>query len=227
MRYFIDTEFIEEPNTIDLISIGIAAEDGREYHAISKEFDFYKAWRKSDGVIKYTNLPGDAGTNERPNYWLRENVLQPIHWYLSKLEMLHELNYQAWKDIVIKKGFYEGRRLQITLGELISKWGILKDQIAKEILEFVGYPDYKNGKPEFYGYYADYDWVVFCWLFGRMINLPKGFPMYCRDLKQMMDDRGLDKEWTKKNCPKSNVEHSAIEDAKWARQLHLKMMTNK
>jgi hypothetical protein len=29
MKYFLDTEFIEQPNTIELISIGIVAEDGR------------------------------------------------------------------------------------------------------------------------------------------------------------------------------------------------------
>lgn len=34
MRYFIDTEFLEHPDyPIELISIGIAAEDGREYYA--------------------------------------------------------------------------------------------------------------------------------------------------------------------------------------------------
>lgn len=33
MRYFIDTEFIEDGRTIDLISIGIVAADGREYYA--------------------------------------------------------------------------------------------------------------------------------------------------------------------------------------------------
>lgn len=43
-------------------------------------------------------------------------------------------------------------------------------------------------QPEFYAYYADYDWVAFCWLFGKMMNLPKGFPMYCRDLKQLLDE---------------------------------------
>jgi len=43
--------------------------------------------------------------------------------------------------------------------------------------------------PEFYGYYADYDWVLFCSLFGKMIDLPAGFPMYCIDLKQMLDER--------------------------------------
>jgi hypothetical protein len=30
MRYWLDTEFIEDGKTIDLISIGIVAEDGRE-----------------------------------------------------------------------------------------------------------------------------------------------------------------------------------------------------
>ncbi|HIW96645.1 MAG TPA: polyadenylate-specific 3'-exoribonuclease AS [Candidatus Corynebacterium gallistercoris] len=43
MRYFYDTEFIEDGTTIDLISIGVVAEDGREFYAISTEFDERKA----------------------------------------------------------------------------------------------------------------------------------------------------------------------------------------
>ena len=39
MRYFYDTEFIDNGRTIELISIGVAAEDGREYYAVSTEFD--------------------------------------------------------------------------------------------------------------------------------------------------------------------------------------------
>ena len=35
MRYFYDTEFLEDGETIDLISIGIVAEDGREYYAVT------------------------------------------------------------------------------------------------------------------------------------------------------------------------------------------------
>jgi hypothetical protein len=33
MKYWMDTEFIERPYTIDLISIGLVAEDGREFYA--------------------------------------------------------------------------------------------------------------------------------------------------------------------------------------------------
>ena len=33
MKYFYDTEFIDDGHTINLISIGIVAEDGHEYYA--------------------------------------------------------------------------------------------------------------------------------------------------------------------------------------------------
>ena len=68
--------------------------------------------------------------------------------------------------------------------------------------------------PEFYGYYADYDWVVFCWLFGSMIDLPKEWPMYCKDLKQILDDLKLD------SIPQSISEHNALVDAIWNEDLH-------
>ncbi len=38
-RYFYDCEFIEDGITIDLVSIGVVAEDGREFYAISTEFN--------------------------------------------------------------------------------------------------------------------------------------------------------------------------------------------
>jgi len=39
VKYFIDTEFIDCEQVIDLISLGVVAEDGREFYAISTEFD--------------------------------------------------------------------------------------------------------------------------------------------------------------------------------------------
>ena len=42
MKYWIDTEFIERPYTIDLISVGLVAEDGREFYAESNEVDWSK-----------------------------------------------------------------------------------------------------------------------------------------------------------------------------------------
>src|SRR5271154_6398092 len=43
MKYWVDTEFIERPFGIDLISVGLVAEDGREFYAESSEVDWTKA----------------------------------------------------------------------------------------------------------------------------------------------------------------------------------------
>src|SRR3990167_1867262 len=43
MRYWLDTEFIDDGRTIDLISIGIVSEDGRELYAESTECDLSRA----------------------------------------------------------------------------------------------------------------------------------------------------------------------------------------
>lgn len=77
--------------------------------------------------------------------------------------------------------------------------------LPNEIKAFIG-----DCKPEFWGYYADYDWVVFCQLFGTMIDLPKGWPMFCRDIKQLCVDRGDPK------LPEQlSTEHNALNDARW------------
>ncbi len=43
MRYFYDTEFIEGRHTIESISIGWSQKTGREYYAVSTEFDLERA----------------------------------------------------------------------------------------------------------------------------------------------------------------------------------------
>lgn len=86
--------------------------------------------------------------------------------------------------------------------------------LAAELVEFCS-PE-KYGKPEFWAYFADYDWVVLCQRFGRMIDLPKGWPMWCSDLKQLMADRGI----TREELPSMTAcgpEHFALNDAKWAK----------
>lgn len=84
-----------------------------------------------------------------------------------------------------------------------------RSQIAKDIREFVG------DTPEFWAYYADYDWVVLCQLFGRMIDLPEGWPMFCRDLKQVCAERG-----DPKLPDQQGAEHHALADALWTRECH-------
>ena len=87
---------------------------------------------------------------------------------------------------------------------------VSRTEIAHRIRQFVGI-----GTPEFWGYYADYDWVVFAQIFGTMMDLPKGWPMYCRDIKQLADSLG------NPELPKQNsAEHHALNDAHWNRIAH-------
>ncbi|WBT08029.1 polyadenylate-specific 3'-exoribonuclease AS [Corynebacterium sp. SCR221107] len=57
MRYFYDTEFIEDGTTIELVSIGIVAEDGREYYAVSTDADHSRAsrWVRDNVLSKLPN----------------------------------------------------------------------------------------------------------------------------------------------------------------------------
>lgn len=85
--------------------------------------------------------------------------------------------------------------------------------IASQIKQFAG------EKPEFWAYYADYDWVVLCQLYGTMMDLPKGWPMFCRDLKQLTDDVG---RRGRIELPKqTDLEHHALSDAQWTRDAWL------
>lgn len=141
MKFWLDTEFYEDGKTIELISIGIVAEDGRTYYT------------------ETGNAPFLASQSD----WLKANVLPHLTG--------HELPRSA---------------------------------IAGDLIEFMG------EKPEIWGYYADYDWVVLCQLYGRMIDLPKGWPMFCLDVKQLCFHLGNPK------LPKQmSTEHHALADAVW------------
>lgn len=237
MKYFIDTEFLEGTQnktflgmnvgktkpTIDLISIGIVSEDNREYYAISKDFNLKEAWNRFDWKKKTVN-DGIAGAYKE--YWLRENILLPIHYELAAKEVSVP-SYNVWKEIITKKenGVYGDRHYK-TLKRLINKYGKTNKQIAEEIMIFVANRgdnktykyvlenEYLRDKPEFYAYYADYDWVAFCWLFGKMIDLPKGFPMFAFDIQQLIIDNNINKEQLLKEVPQTNC-HNSLSDALW------------
>lgn len=112
-----------------------------------------------------------------------------------------------------------------------SMKGVPEDQhvttlsdIRKRIEYFVG----DDPKPEFWGYYCDYDWVVFCWLWGAMVNLPKHFPKYCIDLKQLMHELGIPAmsgpaELGRVPATIGGPEHNALSDARWNAAVYAKL----
>lgn len=160
MRYWFDTEFIERPYTIDLISIGLVAEDDRQFYAESSEVDWSQA-----------------------HPWVLDNVRPHLLGRTGALP-----NDQG--DLVTACHFGT------------------KQSIGLALREFVG----DDPAPEFWAYYADYDWVAFCWLQGTMIELPSGWPMFCRDVKQLAVDLG-----NPKLPARGSIEHHALNDALWTR----------
>lgn len=148
MRIFLDTEFIEDGKTIELVSIGLVAEDGRTLYMENQEADLGRA-----------------------NNWVKANVLPNL------TSATH-----SWPKYKIKE------------------W----------LLDFCG------REPEFWGYFADYDWVVVCQLFGNMTDLPGHWPMFCMDVKQWAKQLGVSSDQLHQVCDnKYEIEHHALSDAKW------------
>ena len=82
MKYWIDTEYIAKPYTIDLVSVGIVAEDGREFYAESSDVDWSKAnpWMQEN---VRPQLEGNAVSREAISYRLRaftDHDEHPVFW---------------------------------------------------------------------------------------------------------------------------------------------------
>jgi hypothetical protein len=91
-----------------------------------------------------------------------------------------------------------------------------RESIARDFAIFVR----PGALSEFWGYYADYDWVAICQMYGTMMGLPKHFPRYCMDLKQL--------SWLVGNPahpPQPKDEHHALADALWNRDLYAYLRT--
>lgn len=158
MKIFYDTEFLEDGRTIDLISIGMVAEDGREYYAVNR------------------NMP-EQRIREHP--WLMANVVPslPKHPYGDPDSLFNSA------DPCVKH----------------------PKVIAREVAHFIQHTMH----PELWAWYGAYDHVALCQLFGRMIDLPTGVPMWTNDLKQEVKRLRL------VNIPKQEQgEHNALEDAR-------------
>jgi hypothetical protein len=74
VRFFYDCEFVEDGLTVDLVSIGVVAEDGREFYAVSTEFDGSRAiaWVRHNVLDKLPS-PGDPAWRSRAR--IRDDLL--------------------------------------------------------------------------------------------------------------------------------------------------------
>jgi hypothetical protein len=155
MKYFIDTEF-NAPGAgqpIELISIAIVAEDGRELYEVNHSLFLFLG-------------------KENATPFVQEHVLPHIDWSLAQPLYI----------------------------------------IRQQVREFI---DAGSTYPEFWGYYASYDYVVLSQLMGSMDQWPNGWPYYIHDLRQSLDERGLQHVHQE-----GDVAHIALDDARWVRDTY-------
>jgi hypothetical protein len=105
MRFFYDCEFIEDGRTIDLVSIGMVDESGREFYAVSTEFDPSRAidWVRRNVLDK---LPAPADPAWRSLTAIRTDLLrylvepaEPIELWAWMASYDHVALGQLWGDM--------------------------------------------------------------------------------------------------------------------------------
>ena len=165
MKIFYDTEFLENGSTISLISIGMVAEDGREYYAVHSGMPVWRM-RKSAWLMEYV-VPGLPMGDPAPGAPRARDALDLLDYGHPSMKF--------------------------------------SDAIARDVKEFIrATPDV-----ELWAWYAAYDHVALCQLFGRMIDLPEGVPMWTNDLRQEVHRLGNPR------MPKQESGwHNALDDAR-------------
>ncbi|GAB2468250.1 polyadenylate-specific 3'-exoribonuclease AS [Streptosporangium sandarakinum] len=180
MKLFYDCEFLEDGRTIDLISIGMVAEDGREFYAVNEDIatDPLHSW-----ICRHQ--------------WLMENVVP--HLPLSTGRTRTQKGHGRITTSSTYLGFFN---LDMTSNDVMPR-----RMIRNAVRDFIlATPDV-----ELWAWYGAYDHVALAQLWGRMIDLPTGVPMWTNDLRQEAARLGL----TDDDMPtQAEGEHNALADAR-------------
>ncbi|TMR91271.1 3'-5' exoribonuclease [Nonomuraea basaltis] len=163
-----------------------------EFLDTGREIELISIGLVSDDGPEYYAVASDAPWDEIAHHrWLCDNVVP----------------YLPLAGEVRKLPFGSGSTFTIDLGHAAVKprW-----VIANEVRQFI----LDIPHPELCAWYAAYDHVALAQLWGPMIKLPKGIPMFTCDLKQdhvRLGEPQLPRQTT--------TSHHALADAQWNRQV--------
>jgi hypothetical protein len=204
MRYWYDCEFIEDGRTIDLISIGVVAEDGREFYAISNEFDVTKAaeWVTVNvlSMLARDANPCDASFAilERRRLWkTRRNIRDELLAFVGGDKPEWWGYYSAYDHVALCQLFGTMMDLPKDGARCPSCGYLYHGSDYKKLLSTVtAYAC--NGCGE-----------------SRAFKRVHGWPFYTRDIKQLCDSLG-----NPRLPEQGKDEHNALADARWNREAY-------
>lgn len=137
--------------------------------------------------------------------WLMRNVV-------PNLPLRNRVTYDDWLNGDGKHAHLPVPNLSLLALDVTDTRVKPRQVIANEVRDFILAADH----PWLWAWYGAYDHVVLCQLWGRMIDLPKGVPMWTSDLKQECERAG------NPALPSLSgiTEHNALDDAREVRFRH-------
>jgi hypothetical protein len=173
-----DCEFLEDGRTIDLISIGMVDDAGREFYAVNRD----APWKR---ISKHPWLPGNVVPH-----------LPRLHGD-ARMQAARR-NYCAidWTDARVRP-----------LDDIMR--GVRQFLLGTSFSSLVDFP----AVTELWADHAAYDHVALAQLFGTMMDLPDGLPMYTNELQQEWQRAG------RPTKPQHVGEHNALHDARYGMAL--------
>lgn len=202
-RIFYDTEFHEDGQTIDLISIGMVAEHtdpaggvAEELYLVNADADWVSISRHdwlAANVLPH--LPGGWHAEPLGDVWLPDRSHPAV---VSMPELRDRV--RAWLRLRAREG--AAARLDC-LARDVNDWQAQWHDL------------------ELWAYYAAYDHVALAQLFGPMVKLPPFMPMWTNDLCQLAEAKGVKVRDLEQLVPRASNgnEHHALADADWNRRV--------
>ncbi len=156
-RYWFDTEFRDGPDQADFISIGIVAEDGREFYAVSNAFDTSKArahdWIRNN-VLKKLGRKGQPARRQTPGQ-IRDGIAR----FIGQDKKPEFWAYNNAYDVFMLCRLFGGMQAMRARFDSVDFFDV------KQLRREVGDPDLPPKGPDEHNALADARWDKHVWEF--------------------------------------------------------------
>lgn len=211
-KIFYDTEFHDDGQTIDLISIGLAAANSsRAFYGVNLDAD----WRRIsahpwlvDNVLPH--LPGGWVHPDGELRPAKPTPDQQAEMHVPPLwrpDRTHEDCYTRNELARAVRSFLHRESENEAANRMIDRTGSVPPKITDDQLNWRDL--------ELWAWYGAYDHVALAQLFGPMSQMPPWVPFWTHDLMQLAEAAGIDGSTLKKHVPQTRGEHAALSDALW------------